>query len=174
MPLYRPSKSSGKKGANLIGLCVNPPLPGFVAACSRLTELTLLFPNGPESWVIRSQDGVASAAVLDVVTTCKALPNLDTIQIVYFPCEVPDIFRGSDGRWYDVGADPVWGFIREKLRHWTDTGVIRSRQSECGEGEGEGEGESGKKTTLRLVELGSDHPDTIVLDSVEVREYEVR
>ena len=134
-----------------------------------LTELTLLFPNGTESCKIRSQYEVVSAKILDIITACKALPDFDTIQIVYFPREPPDIFRSSDGQWYDVGADPVWGFIREKLGHWMDAGVIRSRQSEYGEGEGE----SGKKTTLRLVELGSDHPDTIIVDSVEVREYEV-
>jgi len=43
-------------------------------------------------------------------------------------------------------------------------------QGGCQEGEGKGE----RKTTLRIVELGSRHPELMVLDSAEVEEYEVQ
>ena len=67
-----------------------PPLSsGFVAACPRLTELTIFpYPNitiitGRE--IMHDPTGKALSALSELVFACEALPDFDTIQILCFP-----------------------------------------------------------------------------------------
>ena len=105
--------------------------------------------------------------MLEIVTSCKALPDFDTLQIVYLNVS-PFRYLGWIGG--NVGVESQSRFIRENLRHWSDTGVVRLKQGKCGEGGGK----TRKKTTLRLIELGSEYVTSIMLDSVGVEEYEVQ
>ena len=71
-----------------------PPLPsGFVAACPRLTELTIFpYPYSariPGMEIMQDQAGKAFSALLELVFAYRELPDFDTIQISCFPALEP-------------------------------------------------------------------------------------
>lgn len=113
--------------------------------------------------------------MFEIVQAYKALPDSDTLQIAYFPSAMGFVraSRGGPCRgWYPEEKDAVLEHQRQKIRTHVDfvrnTAVVWLGQGGCQEGEGEA-----KKTTLRVIELGSHHPELMVLDSAEAEEYEV-
>ena len=65
-----------------------PPLiPEFVAACPRLTELTVVFHHQydakhAEMGILLDPAGGARSAMSELVVACKALPDFDILQVV--------------------------------------------------------------------------------------------
>lgn len=141
-----------------------PPPSEFVAACPRLTELTIVCPHpndGPvaEMGILPDPTESVRSAVLELVIACKVLPDFDTLQIVHFPHrgrhEARD--RNGNSREPKRSRDEVKG-----LKDW----MINCLKSETGRQEEEGR----KKTTLRVIKLSPDRP---LLSSVEVEVYTV-
>ena len=137
-----------------------PPTPGFVVACPKLTELTVVYPrpgdNGAtETGYLLDPVGTARSAASELAKACKSLPDFDTFQIVHFPL--------SDGCIQQLHA------LGEDLSGVKD--LVINCLKEPGRGCREGEGR--KKTTVRVVKLVGDPPPYSYLDSAKVEEYEV-
>ena len=86
-----------------------PPPLVFVAACPRLTELTITCPHpydGPvaETGIMFDPAESAHSTVLSLVVAYKVLPDFDTLQIVHFP------YRGRQ----EVSG--YQGYSREQLK----------------------------------------------------------
>ena len=117
-----------------------PPTPGFVAACPKLTELTVVYPrpgdNGAtETGYLLDPVETARSAASELANACKSLPDLDTFQIVHFAL--------SDGCIRQLHA------LGENLGSAKDLVIncLKEPKTECREGEGR------KKTTVRVVKL---------------------
>jgi hypothetical protein len=138
-----------------------------VAACPKLTELTVIWPNlipvqntTPEYGF--DQVGRARSATSELVDACKALPDFDTFQIIH---GYGSIYQSVD---FDVR--------RQKLEGRGYVDGVRDLAINCLKGRETGyrEGEGRKKTMVRVIERvgGSLYP-IFKLDSVRVEEYEV-
>lgn len=151
--------------AYLISLRAKPS--GFATACPKLTELTVIYSSVTEHRVVFAP--VGAAAVFEIVTACKTLPDFDTLQIVHFPSALPMPGASTRELYLKQTVSQLKRqreLARGRVRFIKEAAMIRLRQ--------EGEGGTRKKTTVRVIELRSDHPERIVLDSVEVEEYEVQ
>ena len=107
--------------------------------------------------------------MLDLVNACKALPDFDTLQIVYFILGTPSS-RYADA--WTMSLSPLGRLereLRERLKGVRDLAIdcLKKQKTGCKEGEG-------RKTTLRVIELIPcfSIPE-FHLDSVVVEEYEV-
>jgi hypothetical protein len=144
-----------------------PPTLGFVVACPKLTELTIVYPClGDGEAETGHHLGLSESvrfATLELVNACKALPDFDTFQIVHFPLPSLDSSWGPV-RTYDP-SEPFHELWRD-LGSGEDLVINCLKEPETGCWEGEGK----KKTTVRVITLvygyySKFHP--------EVEEYEV-
>ena len=106
----------------------------------------------------------ARSATLELVNACKALPDLDTIQIVHF-------LPGTGDRLEAIGiysTEPSNRALREEVRSVRDSAIDCLNTPEMGRQKGGRR----KKITLRVIELNPDHPRPH-LGTVEVEECEV-
>ena len=139
-------------------------MSGFVAACPELAELTIVspYPSGAqltEAGVLLDPAGRARSAISEVVDACKALPDLDVLQLVRIPIVPPPLVcwcrqRGCSSH---MPSPEQWEQASEKqmkdLVEWTidclkEPKVERRWEEECQEEK------EGKRTTLRVVKFG--------------------
>ena len=154
------------------------PTSGFVAACPRLTELTIIYPHPhdsrrSETGTLSDPVGSARSATSELVNACKALPDFDTLQIVHLPLVTPFLICACGGLRYgrpSIGAREPWAEQRKQMsgkRAAKDPVVdCLNSKTRCQEGEGR------KKITLRTIELCWDYLRPFYLDSMKVEEYE--
>jgi hypothetical protein len=143
------------------------PTPGFVVACPKLTEFTIIWPHlgiieDTKTGYIIGQVGSVRSATPELVNACKALPYFDTFQIAY-GCKP----------WHhetDLSMRQRRRGLRKQVGSAKDLAITCLRELETGCREGEGR----KKTTVRVIELaaGSHYPKCH-LNSVRVEECEV-
>lgn len=120
-----------------------PPTSGFVAACPKLTELTVIYPHPDHSQTMGTgrlldRAGGARSAISELVIACKALPDFDTLQIVYSP--------GFSMGWQEQA-------LREEvdgIKDWTME-CLRKSETGCRDGEG-------GTITLKVIDLSSERP----------------
>ena len=156
---------------------------GFVAACPKLTELTIFYPRPSDAKI--SEGGIpihpaesARTATLELVNACRALPDFDTLQIVHFPLVAPLPLCGCGrARLANQGASMKQRkkALMDEVNGIKDLAVdcLREPEAGCQEGEKEKEVER-RKTVVRIVELCSDRPrPKYHLASVEVEYFEV-
>jgi hypothetical protein len=134
------------------------PTPGFVSACPRLTELTVICPHphtvmDAETGYLLDPVGSVRSAMSELVNACKGLPDFNTFQIVH-------------GCRLDYSGE---GLQREQANGAKDVAIKYLKELETGCREGEGR----KKTTVRLTKLIAGHRQKAYLDSVKVEVYEV-
>ena len=100
----------------------------------------------------------------ELVVACKMLPDFDTLQILYFPAEMPSSYWHRN---YDFSG--VWDqVVTDQANEMRNLAIDCLKSPKSGS-----EGEEGRKrTTVRVIRLSSDHPH-LDLGSVEVEEYEV-
>ena len=131
-----------------------PPTLGFVAACPRLTELTVICPHpdsteDTETGYLLDPVGSVLSATSEFVNACKALPDFDTFQIVH-GCGLAYIEVGP-------GAEQWRRVLGEHVDGAKDLAINCLKELETGYREGE----QRKKTTVRVIELlaGSSCPN---------------
>jgi len=150
-------------------------MPGFAAACPKLTELTLICRHPHDNPVAERgvlSDAVKSAhsATLDLVNACKVLPDFDTLQIVHFLLGTPSP-RCVDAWAMNLSSmEQREQALRERVKGVRDLAVDCLSKPKVGCQEGEGR----ERTTLRVIELSPCLPVlAFCLESVNVEEYEV-
>ena len=131
------------------------PASGFVAACPKLTELTVVFPY--PHCVKLTEAGVpldprresAHSAISELAVACKALPDFDTFQIVRIPTVMPYL-RGQGGWWeFDNHIPPVKP-LGQALRGQTKD--LKDWTTDCLKpGTGRRERKRRKTITLRVI-----------------------
>jgi hypothetical protein len=133
---------------------------GYVAACPRLTELTVLCPFKQETEII-PLDIVESVrlAISELIDACKTLPDFNTLQIVYLTLDLLPI--------YPIAAltERRNQALRVQVKDVKDWAIDCLKKPKTGRGK--------KKATLRVIELMQHGCRTFGLDSVKVEEYEV-
>jgi hypothetical protein len=145
------------------------PTPVFAAACPKLTELTIIWPHldtVEDTEAGHRLDRVESVRSItitsELVSACKALPYLDTFQIVY---GYRPMYREAD-----VSVRRRRQVLREHVDSAKDLAISCLKALETGYQEGEGR----KKTTVRVIELVARSPyPNFHLDYVRVEECEV-
>jgi len=104
----------------------------------------------------------ARSATLELVNVCKALPDFDTIQIVYSNPAV------DQWGWVILPPpeQPSW-VLRKQVKGVTDLAIdcLKKPGTMCREGDG------GKNVVVRVVELSPYHPRSR-LAPAKVEEYE--
>lgn len=159
-------------GSRIIAECHT--VSRFAAACPRLTELTIVYPNPLDAHqtsgtvILFDPAGSAHSTVLELVTVCKALPHFDTFQIVYPPSPTPSsLCRCHQGmRSRRRPSKEQLKQMEQEVKGLKDWTIECLKKSKVRRQEGEGR----KRTTLRVIELSPDRP---LLGSVEVEVYEV-
>jgi len=143
-----------------------------VAACPKLTELTIIYPHPAQTHrsemaTLTEPIRMTRSAMLELVNACRELPDFDTFQIVYFPNAgpLPETSFGhwggggfAMGDWHPVIQQPVG--VRKGARD------VKDLLMDCLK-------LTGMKATLRFIELESEFSEPIYLDSVKVEECEV-
>ena len=129
-----------------------------MAACPKLTELTIicphphLFPHGfqlSETGVPLGPARSAHSETTGLVDVCKELPDFDTLQIVHFSLNKSGPGRGLEGE--RANQLPLMNRTsREQAEGMKDWALECLKKSKTGCG-----GEGRKKKTLRVVELSS-------------------
>jgi len=140
-----------------------------VAACTKLTELTIIYPHPDDAKSTETGDrldmaGTARFVALELVNACKTLQDFNTIQIVHF-------LHGTGDRLKVIGirsTEPLNGALREEVRNVKEEVIDCLNKPETGYRERERR----NKITLRVIELNPDHP-RLHLGPVEVEECEV-
>jgi hypothetical protein len=143
-----------------------PQTSGFVAACPKPTELTIICHHPDKVWGLEtgySHDpvGTVRSATSELVNACKALPDFDTFQIVH-------------GCGLDYGGEePQVNRLRREYMKQVDGArdaairCLKEPETGCREGEGR------RKTALRVIGLVSGPSQSFYMESVKVEEYEV-
>ena len=148
-----------------------------MAACPRLTELTLIYPypgDPPvsETGVPLDVVGTTHSATLELVNACKFLPDFDTIQIVHILAwgTSPPAVRGHGG----LSAEQLLQAVRDPVNDVKDLMIDCLKRSEMGcQGR-----ERRKRAMVRVIELCRYRPPgkhclgSLRINRVE--EYEVR
>jgi hypothetical protein len=124
-----------------------------VAACQKLTELTVVYPHPGESRLtetacLLNPVETARSAASGLAKACKSLPDFDLFQIVHFSLSSR--------------------CIRQLHPLGENLGSVKDLVINCLK-----EGEGRKKTTVRVVRLAGDPLPYSHLDSAKVEEYEV-
>jgi len=156
-----------------------PPTSGFVAACPRLTELTIIYPHPHDSHrretgTLPDPVGSARSAASELVNACKLLPDFDTLQIAHFPFVT--LFPKCPCGWFLCGGPTIetrepWAGQQRQI---SGMKAVKDSVMDCLKPKaGCQEGEGRKKTMLRIIELGSERRSPFFLGSVKVEEYEV-
>jgi len=158
-------------------------MSGHVAACPRLTELTVICPHPylhPHAFQF-SETGVplgparsAHSKTIELVNVCRGLPNFDTLQIIHFSLNESGLGRILEGG--RANRSPLMNQAsREQAEGAKDSALdcLKKPRTGCG-------GEGRKKKTLRVVELSSYftnlgfYPrESFVPGPVRVEEHEV-
>ena len=151
-----------------------------MAACPRLTELTLIYPRAwdaiiPEPGVPLDRVRTTQSATIELVNACKALPGFNTLQIVQFLGKNSYPTHGYDQM--EDGSPPPVEPRRQALMDLVEgvkgLAIKCLRAPKLGYQEGAGK----KKITLRLIWLGAyGLPGEFTPGPVrveEVEEYEV-
>ena len=139
-----------------------------MAACPKLTELTIIYPHPYDAPVTVE---TARSATSELVDACKALPDFDTLQIVHLAVTKPSLNRWcgltrcSKLRPYPEERKRELKGLMKDVKGWATDCLKKPRT-------GFQEGEARKTTTLRVIELSQDHPWPH-LGPVKVEEYEV-
>ena len=151
-----------------------------MAAFPRLTELTAIYPHPrdvtvTETGVPLDAVGAVRSATLKLIDACKILPDFDTFQIVHFLPATPSL--GCMGAFRRVShlasAERRKQALGEQVNLLKDWAMecLKKAKPACQEGEGM------KKTTLRVIGLGPEHPTAgFYVDHArveKVEEYEV-
>jgi len=141
-----------------------------VAACQRLTELTVTYPHPHDTsfsnqGVLLDKVETTRSAALEMVNACKELPDFDTIQIVYF---LSTTALGWGGCIIPSFSERQNRVLRERIKGVAD--LVIDCLKEPGTRRREGEGR--KKRMVRVIELSPDH-QRYHLGPVKVEEYEV-
>jgi hypothetical protein len=159
-------KRFGALGSLDVGGGLLSPTLGFVTACPKLTELTIISPHPDtiedlETGYFHDPVGIVRFATSELVNACKLLPDFDTLRIVH-------------GCGLDYGGEElhVKQLQREYMEH---VNAARDMAISClkGTGMGHREGEGRRKTTVRVVELVAGPAQNFYMESVRVEEYEV-
>ena len=83
---YKPNEWEKKKKLTFLTYTsTKKNLLGFVTACTKLTELTVIFSNVTEHGLCLPPVETASASTIEILVACKSLPDFETLQIVPFP-----------------------------------------------------------------------------------------
>ena len=140
------------------------PTLEFVAACPRLTELTVVFHHQcdgqqAETGTLIDPAGGARSAMLELVIACKALPDFDTLQVVRFTL-APGHLICSCG-WGGCGSrmdsskqqEQILKKQTEDMKDWA-IDCLKKSETGCREVE---EGKR-KRTTLRVFMFGPGRP----------------
>ena len=134
--------------------------------CPRLTELTVSpHPHDAyitETTILLDPAGTSRSAMSELVIACRALPDFDTLQILYFPtiAPYPICWCGNHGppteQWDQAS--------REQSEVMKDLAIatLKVPGAECQEGERR------KRTTVRLIELTQAHPGYVIVEECEV------
>jgi hypothetical protein len=137
-----------------------PPTLGFVAACPRLTKLTVICPHpnsieDTETGYLLDPVGSVLSATSELVNACKALPDFDTFQIVH-GCGLAYVEVGP-------GEEQRRWVLRENVDGAKDLAINCLKEPETGYREGVGM----KKTTVRVIELliGSSSPNFYLISA---------
>ena len=110
----------------------------------------------------------ARSAVSELVVACKALPDFDTLQILYFPTEPPRpiCWCGTHGP-----SKEQWDrSLREQVDSMKDLVLGCLKSPKMGHQEGKGR----KKTTVRVIRFGpvrprpNHHPGPMKVEQYEV------
>ena len=104
----------------------------------------------------------------ELVIACKALPDFDTLQILYFPTTPPHPICWCGG--HGTSREQWKRKLREQAKDMKDLAVVclQGAETVCQEGEG------GKRTTVRVVRLRSGrrrperHPGSAEVEVCEV------
>ena len=143
-----------------------------MAACPKLTELSIVYPYPYDGDVDLGMETSARlvrnvrSAMLELANACKALPDFDTFQIVHFSLPVVDEISEYE-RTHDPA--PLFYNLRSGLGTGKDLVINCLKEPETGRREGEGK----KKTTVRVIELVEKFPPLLRPGSAKVEEYEV-
>jgi len=141
---------------------VDLPRPGYIAACPRLTELTVFYPHphphphphstpGTEIDIPLDTIKTARSALLELVNACNALPNFDTLQIVHFSLTTPPpISRCGQCDGPVSYTEQQKQVLRDQVQGVKDLAVDCLRKPETRHQEGEGR----KKMVLRKRGVG--------------------
>ena len=145
---------------------------GLVAACPKLTELSIVYPylsGGDVDLKTETSYHLVEkvhSATLELAKACKTLPDFDTFQIVHF--DLPRFDEISEyGRTYDPAI--LFHDLRDGLGTGKDLVISCLKEPETGRREGEGK----KKTTVRVIELVEGFPPILSPGSAKVEVYEV-
>jgi len=156
---------------------------GFVAACPRLTELTILCPHPhllphdfrfSETGATLSPVRSARSVTVEVVNVCKELTDFNTLQIVHFSLSASGPGGGLEGERANRLriTNQASREQAESMKDWALDCLKKSRTG-C-------ELEGKKKRMLRVIELSSSIADLGTpyrarshLGPVKVEEYEV-
>ena len=130
---------------------------GYVAACPRLTELTVLCPHPhllPDNFQLSEASPLgpirsAHSETIGLVDVCKALPNFETLQIVHFSLNTSGPVRGPEGErakrlplMNQASREQVEG-----MKGWALAGLKKPQTGHERVGR--------RKKTLRIIELSS-------------------
>jgi hypothetical protein len=139
---------------------------GFVAACPKLTELTIICPHPNnvedlETGYFHDPVGNVRSATSGLANACKVLPYFDTLQIVH-GC-------GLDYGGEELRVNRLRREYMEQVDRVRDVAIscLKEAETRCREGEGR------RKTTLRVIGLVSGPSRSFYMESVKVEEYEV-
>lgn len=129
-----------------------------MAACPRLTELSILCPHPhlhphdfrfSEAGIPLGPVRTAHSEIIELVNGCKELPDFDTLQIIHFSLNTSDTGRGLEGG--KVNRLPLMNQVsREQAEGMKDWVLERLKEPRTG-----CEGNGRKKKMLRIVELSS-------------------
>ena len=135
-----------------------------MAACPRLTELTIIYPHPYGAPAVAE---TARSVISELVDACKALPDFDTFQILRLLVDTPPrrYAARSTEQWKRTLSEEVGG-----VKDWAV--CCLKAKTGCEEGGGR------KRTTLRVIGLnsslrpGEDIFRRFHLGSVKVEVYE--
>ena len=148
-----------------------------MAACPRLTELTIICPHAydlqrSEMGTLLDPVGGASSAASELVNACKALPDFDTLQIVDFPLVLPCTLWAGGRLMY--GGSPIEGPWEDQLKQILGMKAVEESVMSCLKPKKGCQEEGRKRTTFRMIKLSSEsHSSPSYLGSVKVEEHEV-
>lgn len=128
---------------------------GFVAACPRLTELSV-FPypydaQYTETEIILDPGGRMHSAMSELVVACKALPDFDTLQILRFPVAIPRLVcrcRQENCENHELNMEKWKQALKSQAKDLEEYAIncLRKPRTEPREGEG-------RRVTLRVIEF---------------------
>ena len=138
-----------------------------MAALTRLTELTLIYPHPHVFPFVETKD--VHSATLELANACRAFQDFDTLQIVHFLLGEPLLMCG----YVRANVRPTGKrerTLREQVKGVKDLAIDSLKKAKVEFREGEG----WKKIVVRVIELSPYLPLAgYHLDSVKAEQFEV-